>query len=356
MWTLPNLKCGDLVEVRSREEILATLDTRGALADMPFMPEMLQFCGRRFTVVAVSHKTCDTVTRTGGRKLDRTVHLQGTRCDGNAHGGCEADCNLFWREEWLKHVPRDRKAAPERALLSASASTRACTEETLLAATQVASSTSDSPIYSCQATRLLAASRPLAWWNVRQYWLDVRTGNHRLAHALRTLSLASIHRLTHLPFGYRVFRALYSWLHRRFTGRPAPPVTGVIPKGVPTPVEVLDLKPGELVRVKTGAQIAATLSISNRNRGLWFDPEDQPYCGGIYPVRRQITRIIDERSGRMLTMRTPCVSLEGVNCPALYSAKRMLCPRAIPTYWREIYLERVAPEGADHRRNSYGPE
>jgi hypothetical protein len=321
---------------------------------MPFMPEMLQFCGGRFTVAAVSHKTCDTATRTGGRKLDRTVHLQGTRCDGHAHGGCEADCNLFWREEWLKRVCCDRTATPERAALSASA--LRCTEETLLAATQVASFTSNSPIYSCQATRLLAASRPLAWWNVRQYWHDVRTGNHRFAHAVRTLSLASVRRLTHLPFGYRVFRALYSWLHFRLTGRLAPEVTGVIPKGVPTPVEVLDLKPGDLVRVKTVAQIAATLSISNSNRGLSFDPEDLHYCGGIYPVRRQIKRIIDERSGRMLTMGTPCVTLEGVNCPALYSTKRMLCPRAIPTYWREIHLERVAAGGAEHRRNPYGLE
>jgi hypothetical protein len=344
MWTLPNFKCGDIVEVRSRDEILATLDARGALAGMPFMPEMLQFCGRQFTVAAVAHKTCDTVTRTGGRKLDRMVHLQGTRCDGSAHGGCEADCNLFWREEWLKRVSCGRTAAPERAVPSSSALT---TEETLLAATQAASSTSDSPVYSCQATCLLAASRPLAWWNVRQYWHDVRTGNHQFAHALRTLSLASVHRLMHLPFGHRVFRALYSWLHRRLTGRPAPLVTGVIPKGVPTPVAVLGLKPGEVVRVKTAAQIAATLSVSNKNRGLWFDPEELPYCGGIYHVRRQITRIIDERSGRMLTMRTPCVNLEGVGCQAIYSARRMLCPRAITTYWREIYLERVAPGGAD---------
>jgi hypothetical protein len=89
-------------------------------------------------------------------------------------------------------------------------------------------------------------------------------------------------------------------------------VTGVIPKGVPTPIAVLGLKPGELVRLKSAEQIAATLSVSNKNRGLSFDPEDLPYCGGIYHVRRQVTRIIDERSGRMLTMRTPCVSLEGV--------------------------------------------
>jgi len=199
---------------------------------------------------------------------------------------------------------------------------------------------------------VLAASRPLAWWDVRQYWHDVRTGNHPFTHALRVLLLAAVHCQMQLPFGYRVFRALYSWLHYRLTGRAAPPVTGVIPKGVPTPVAVLDLEPGEHVRVKSAAQIAATLRVANKNRGLWFDPEDVPFCGGTYPVRRQVTRIIDERSGRMLTMRTPCVSLEGVHCLALYSPKRMLCPRAITTYWREIYLERTVAGGADRERTS----
>src|SRR5579872_995765 len=203
MWTLPKLRSGDRVEVRSAQEILATLDAQGALAHMPFMPEMLQFCGQQFTVSAVSHKTCDTVTRTGGRKLDRMVHLQGTRCDGSAHGGCQADCNLFWREEWLKPVSHVPKATPPEAAAvpSASAATPTCTRETLFAAAQVASSPPDSRVHSCQATCLLRASRPLAWWNVQQYWHDVRTGNHPLGHTLKTLSLAAIHRLTRLPFG-----------------------------------------------------------------------------------------------------------------------------------------------------------
>jgi len=45
-----NLMAGEVVEVRSQEEILATLDQSGRLAAMPFMPEMLQFCGKRFRV------------------------------------------------------------------------------------------------------------------------------------------------------------------------------------------------------------------------------------------------------------------------------------------------------------------
>ena len=50
------LKVGDLVEVRSAEEIRATLDENGELDGLPFMPEMLAFCGRRLTVHKVAHK------------------------------------------------------------------------------------------------------------------------------------------------------------------------------------------------------------------------------------------------------------------------------------------------------------
>jgi hypothetical protein len=40
-----DLKAGEWVEVRSREEILATLDERSRLENLPFMPEMLHYCG-----------------------------------------------------------------------------------------------------------------------------------------------------------------------------------------------------------------------------------------------------------------------------------------------------------------------
>src|SRR5262245_22225337 len=42
------LRVGERVEVRSIDEILATLDDRAALDGLPFMPEMVKFCGRPF--------------------------------------------------------------------------------------------------------------------------------------------------------------------------------------------------------------------------------------------------------------------------------------------------------------------
>ena len=61
------LGVGDWVEVRSREEILATLDENGRLEELPFMPQMFQYCGRRFRVIARAHKTCDVIAGEGRR-------------------------------------------------------------------------------------------------------------------------------------------------------------------------------------------------------------------------------------------------------------------------------------------------
>src|SRR5215204_4779553 len=99
-----NLQAGELVEVRSRNEVLATLDNLGRYEDVPFMPEMLQYCGRRMRVFRRAHKVCDFVTLTGSRSLPNAVILEECRCDGSAHGGCQAECTLFWKEVWLKRV------------------------------------------------------------------------------------------------------------------------------------------------------------------------------------------------------------------------------------------------------------
>src|SRR5262245_36891079 len=112
-WTLSRFRAGHLVEVRSKEEILATLDEDGCVDGMPFMPEMLQYCGLQFRVGAVAHKTCEPSLKSNpGRRLQATVHLEGLRCDGSAHAGCEADCNLFWKDVWLKSAGSDQPDRP----------------------------------------------------------------------------------------------------------------------------------------------------------------------------------------------------------------------------------------------------
>ncbi len=97
------LRAGDWVVVRSKEEILATLDEPARLDRLPFQPEMLAFCGRRLRVAKAAHKTCDTINKTGGRRMARCrAPREVPAATVRSHGGCMADCLFFWKEAWLK--------------------------------------------------------------------------------------------------------------------------------------------------------------------------------------------------------------------------------------------------------------
>jgi hypothetical protein len=83
------LRPGDVVEVRSSAEILATLNGDGSVEGMPFMPEMLRHVGKRFAVSHRVEKICDTISASpGSRRMRNTVFLEDLRCDGSGHGGC----------------------------------------------------------------------------------------------------------------------------------------------------------------------------------------------------------------------------------------------------------------------------
>ena len=97
------LQKGDIVEVKSKKEILATLDVTGRNKGLEFTPEMLKFCGNRFRVLKRLDKMINEITGEM-QHLSNTVILEGTTCDGKAHGGCQRNCYCFWREIWLKKI------------------------------------------------------------------------------------------------------------------------------------------------------------------------------------------------------------------------------------------------------------
>src|SRR5262249_28773053 len=136
-------------------------------------------------------------------------------------------------------------------------------------------------------------------------------------------------------------RLLYDWFQRMRGGIPFPRRRGALRKDQPAPVLKLDLAPGDLVRVKPFKEILKTLHRNNKNRGMRFEAELVPYCGGTYRVRNKVEKFIDEKTGKICAMKTPAVILEGVICQARYSDCRMFCPRSIYSWWREIWLERL---------------
>lgn len=330
-------RTGDRVVVRSKEEILATLDEHGCLDGMPFQPEMLQLCGTTTEVFAVAHKTCEySMTKADGRKVRRAVHLAAGRCDGSAHDGCQQHCHLFWRDEWLRpagaaadtaghgRAPRVDEAALHRL-------TRVTPPDTPAA----------DVVYRCQTTELRRVTEHLPYWDLRQYVDDVTSGNLRIADVAWLLAGGVLRRLMDFGVAYRVWRGLYDRLaaqrHRPGQGH----YVGKIPLGTPTPTEQLNLQPGETVIVRPWPEIEKTLNVEGANRGMRFDYEMTRYAGQTYKVEARVDRIIHEKTFKMTVMKSPCIQLEGVHCRAECTQDRLGCPRKGRTFWREIWLKRV---------------
>ena len=154
------LLVGDVVEIRSRDEIGQTLDASGCLDALPFMPEMARLCGQRARVFRCVDKIYDYGRSKTLRRLNDVVLLEGLRCNGSAHGGCQASCYLLWKRSWLKPVANSRSGH-----LSAGPQAPTTSYE----------STASNGRYICQYTQLAVASTPMRKWDTGRtcgrFWL-----------------------------------------------------------------------------------------------------------------------------------------------------------------------------------------
>ena len=323
-----DLRVGEIVEVRSEAEILATLDENGELDGLPFMPEMLAVLrpavpGRQARPQALRHHRLDRHVPHARRRAPGGVALRrpgARRLPGGLHHLLEG--GLAQAGPRRTHRPSSPAPGPRRR----------CTLATLTAATRRPADPAapGEERYACQATELLrAAPERIPSWDARQYVQDVRSGNAGALATIRTVAVGLFNEYQDLS------RRLLPRPLRIRDGRRYPVHRGRLQK---TPEETLDLQPGELVRVKSKEEIVKTLDTNNANRGMSFDGEMLRYCGREARVLRRVERIIDEKTGRMLQFKNPCIVLEDVTCTGAYHRQ---CPRGIYPYWREIWLERV---------------
>jgi hypothetical protein len=317
-------RAGDRVLVRSPEEILSTLDADGTLDGLPFMPEMLVWCDKPFRVQRRVEKTCVDVAPPayGARRrfpANDVVILDGPRCDGHSHDGCKHGCRIFWKEAWLR---------PMDGVPTATQRSETGLEE-LRARLKVKS---DENHYFCQSTELFKATeafpgRHRFWW-VRIPFREIRNGDLSVSKVLKLIVLLYWQRLRRAAGGEQWLRGP----HKR------------------TPGESLDLKPGDLVRVKSRAQIVETLDHGRRNRGMAICYEMTRCCGGVAEVRNRVDRIIDERTGKMRELHDT-VTLQNLRknerlCDECLCYDELGdCPRGELMYWREIWLERANRSG-----------
>lgn len=302
------LRPGDYVEVRSPAEILPTLDGEGAIEHVPFMPEMLESCGRRFRV---ARRVVTTCCGGGGLprsfKTDDVVTLDSLRCSGAAHDGCQKSCMIFWREAWLRKVdnlvatPRVDPVESER--LRAHLKVSNCAQR-----------------YFCQASELLKATDHVStrWKKLWTYYAGYRAGNYSFVGMIHILSI-------------------WLWWRIRFM------IHGRFARGTQksTSTQGLNLQPGEWIEVKSIEKIVETLNEKALNRGLSFSPDMGLLCGKRCQVRGRVDKIVMDGSGEMRQLRDT-VCLEGSTCGCAYLGWGMGgCSRNEYVYWREIWLERT---------------
>ena len=97
------LQPGDLVKVRSRQEIKELLDWERKTQGLLFAEAMWRYCGKQFRVIQVVNRI--VVEQTGLLQKVRDIYLlEGVTCDGKAFRGCPRMCFWFWKGAWLKKV------------------------------------------------------------------------------------------------------------------------------------------------------------------------------------------------------------------------------------------------------------
>jgi hypothetical protein len=295
------------VEVKTPDEILTTLDADGTLGRLPFMPEMIEFCGRQFRVSNRAIKTCassKTLSTMRAFTTDDVVLLDGLRCSGAAHDGCQKACMIFWREAWLRKVERVA-AQTSRATPEGSATLRARLK------TSIGPNT-----YFCQASELLKVTTHLSQFaRFRKCISEVRAGNCDAVEMAQRIGIW---------LWWRFRRALLGQ-HARGTKKS-------------TPAGSLHVHPGDLIEVKSIDGIVETLNETGRNRGLYFTPDMRLLCGQKKRVERRLEKIIVDGTGEMREV-TNTVYLEGSHCGCAHVAFGG-CPRGEFSYWREIWLRR----------------
>jgi hypothetical protein len=279
-------------------------------------------------------RACDTINYTGVRRMRDTVVLDDIRCSGSAHGECQAQCLIYWKEAWLRSAStevatnEDRDEAFEQLERLASANVRG------------ADSASDQPSYRCQATELLRASDAIPRWSARSFLHELTSGNVGLWRFV-TVMTRIIVEATGRRLGV-ARRTIVPFEPNELSGNktPAPSSQG--------------FRPGQLVQIRPRGEIARTLSVSGKNRGLWFDREMVSYCGRTARVKTKVQRIIDERNGQMIEFATDAYILDDVVCRSDRSDGRWFCPRAIYPYWRECWLDPVEAKGNESSSETAG--
>jgi hypothetical protein len=129
------------------------------------------------------------------------------------------------------------------------------------------------------------------------------------------------------------------YLQRKVFKKKRPGTSSPAPRPA-SPDEVLGLKPGEWVEVKSFDEIKSTLDPRGKSRGLLFTPEMMPYVGKRYRVVKRVESIFLEESKQRRTIKNTVI-LDNVYC----HGAGFHCDRTCFLFWKEAWLKRAAAPG-----------
>jgi hypothetical protein len=319
-------RSGEWVEIRSEAEIRATLDAEGNLDGLPFMPEQVKYCGRKYRIFRRADRVFLDYHYYVVR-LKSTVLLDDLRCDGSAHGGCQMKCMMFWKEAWLRPTTppaEEENGLPPISLVSLTNLGDSKHQPSPPAplpegegGSGIAQPAKIGEKFSCQATELAKIGTRLPGWDLRQYVWDVLNRDRSLGFEIKLLARQAINKLK------RIFSR----------NAESSQLTAVSkPSGAP-----LNLQPGEWVEVKSFDEIQATLNSFNKLRGLGFAPDQKHFCGKRFRVTGRVERMILEWTGELKKL-SDTVALDAAHCDG---GLCRACPRNCYFLWREDWLKRV---------------
>lgn len=98
------MQAGDMVRVKSQEEIQKTLGQSDQLKGCAFMEEMWSYCGTKQRVLKRVEQFLEEHDYLV-KKCKGVVILEGVLCTGTeGYPDCDRSCFRFWREEWLEKI------------------------------------------------------------------------------------------------------------------------------------------------------------------------------------------------------------------------------------------------------------
>jgi hypothetical protein len=111
---------GELVQIKTVDEIKATLDANQKNRGLFFDQEMLPFCAQTFRVRGRVDHIIEESTGRMMRIPGDCIVVEGTACTGKYHMSCPRAILPYWREIWLRRADESGQRPPRQTATSES--------------------------------------------------------------------------------------------------------------------------------------------------------------------------------------------------------------------------------------------